>query len=162
MKIYIGSDHQGYKLKETLKVFLEELGHSVNDKGPMEFVPGDDYPDFIRPVAEAVGEDTETLGIVIGNSGQGEAICANRVRGVRAVVFYGPIMPKAPVDISGRESKDQFEIIKLARFHNNANIISLGANFISDDEAREAVRIFVETLFSGDERHIRRNSKLDL
>ena len=105
-----------------------------------------DYPDFVFPVARAVAGETESLAVVLGGSGQGEAMCANRVHGVRAAVFYGPLNP---------------EIIKLAREHNNANVLSIGARFVSVDDACAAVKIFVETAFSGEERHVRRIIKLD-
>lgn len=159
MKIYIGTDHAGYELKEKLKIYLSELGHEVEDKGAVEFTPNDDYPDFIVPVAQAVSQDSQSLGIVLGASGQGEAMCANRTSGVRAAVFYGQMIPKDAIDTAGRESKDPYEIVKLARFHNDANILSIGAHFVLEDEAEHAVKIFTETLFSGDERHQRRIAK---
>lgn len=159
MKIYIGTDHAGYELKEKLKIYLSELGHEVEDKGAVEFTPNDDYPDFIVPVAQAVSQDSQSLGIVLGASGQGEAMCANRTPGVRAAVFYGQMIPQEAVDIGGTESKDPYEIVKLTRFHNNANILSIGARFVNEEEAKEAVKSFIETLFSGDERHQRRIEK---
>ncbi len=164
MKIYIGSDHAGFELKNKLKEYLPAsgLGYEVIDKGAFAFDADDDYPDFIRPVAEAVAGDEESFGIILGGSGFGEAICANRVKGVRAVVFYGPMLPKGAVDISGKHSVDPFEIVQLAREHNNANIISLGFRFISEDEAKFAVELFLKTKFSGGERHIRRIKKLDI
>jgi ribose 5-phosphate isomerase B len=162
MKIYIGSDHAGYELKEKLKQYLNSLKYEVADQGAFSFDVNDDYPDFIRPVAEAVAKDKENRGIVIGGSGFGEAICANRVKGARALVFYGPMLPKKSVDIEGRESTDPYELIKLSRMHNDSNIISLGTRFITDEEAKEAIKIFLEAKFTGGERHIRRIKKLDL
>lgn len=144
MKIYIGSDHAGYELKEKLKEFLGWLGYTVEDKGAFHYDPEDDYPDYISPVAAAVAQDGG-FGIVIGGSGQGEAIDANKVEGVRAAEFYG-----GPIDI-----------VKLAREHNDVNILSLGARFVGEAEAKEAVQLFLETPFSGDERHIRRINKLE-
>lgn len=145
MKIYIGSDHAGFELKGKLIPFLKELGHEVEDKGAFAFDPQDDYPDFVIPVATAVGSDPErSRGIVIGKSGQGEAICANRLRGVRAVVWYG----------GNREP------LRLSRAHNDANILSLGAGLVGE-ESLEAVQMWLETPFSGDERHVRRIEKLD-
>ena len=147
MKIYIGADHAGYDLKEKLKSYLiHELGHEVVDFGANELNEEDDYPDFIRPVAEAVAGDRASFGIVLVGSGQGEAIVANRVLGVRAVVYYGYSR----------------EIIKLSREHNNANILSLGARFLSEGEARETVKLWLETDFSGEDRHIRRIKKIDV
>ena len=89
MRIHIASDHAGFELKEKIKQFLVELGHEVQDHGASEHNETDDYPDFVRPAAEAVAKDTESRGIVLGGSGQGEAMVANRVKGVRAAVFYG-------------------------------------------------------------------------
>ena len=161
MKIFIGSDHAGFEVKEKLKAYLESLGHEVLDKGAFSFDKDDDYPDFIRPVAEGVAQDKESRGVVIGGSGFGEAMCANRVSGARALVFYGPMLPKTAVDATGRESHDAYELIKLSRMHNDANIISFGMRFITEEEAKEAIKIFLETKFSGDERHIRRIKKLN-
>ena len=163
MKIYIGSDHAGYELKEKLKVYLNELalGYEVIDKGAFKYDADDDYPDFVRPVAEAVVADKDSRGIILGGSGQCEAICANRIKSVRAAVFYGGVMAKEAVDVEGRKSTDPFEIIKLARLHNNANILSIGARFVSVDEAKFAVELFLSTLFSESERHTRRINKID-
>ena len=143
MKIYIGADHAGYELKENLKTYLIGLGLEIIDKGASELNNNDDYPDFIRPVAEAVAEDWETkgsFGIIIGGSGQGEAMCANRVKGIRASVYYGHAL----------------DMIKTTREHNNANILSLGSRFMTVDEAKVAVKLFIDTKFSNDERHVRR------
>lgn len=163
MKIYIGSDHVGYELKEKLKKYLSDLslGYEIEDKGAFKFDKDDDYPDFIRPVAEAVANNVESKGIIIGGSGQGEAIVANKVKGARAVVFYGPKEATSDVDITGRKSADTFEIVKLAREHNNANILSLGLRFMNEDEAKFACELFLATKFSGDERHIRRINKIE-
>lgn len=160
-KIYIGTDHAGYKLKEILKPFLVSLGHEVVDKGPFSFDKDDDYPDLIRPVAEAVASEEGSFGIILGGSGQGEAMVANRVVGVRAAVFYGLAVAKGAIDVSGAQSTDPYEIVKLARMHNNANILSLSARFLSVDEAKEAVRIFLATEFPGAERAVRRMIKID-
>lgn len=160
MKIYIGSDHAGFELKEKLKEFLKEKKYTLEDKGVFELNPGDDYPDFVRTVARAVSGDLVSFGIIIGGSGQGEAIVANRQKGVRAVVFYGPRAPIADADVNGRKSDDPFEIVKLARMHNNANILSLGARFVTEEEAQKAVEIFLETEFEGG-RHQERLEKID-
>jgi ribose 5-phosphate isomerase B len=140
MNIYIGSDHAGFELKEKLKTYIQSLNIEVVDKGAFSLDNEDDYPDFIVPVAEAVAQDNESLGIVLGGSGEGEQISANKIDGIRAIEYYG----------------GNLEIVKLGREHNDANILSLGARFISEDEAKEAVKIFIETAFSQDERHIRR------
>lgn len=145
MKIHLGADHAGYDLKEKLKTFLESLGHEVVDHGAFEKNPTDDYPDFIEPVAQEISQDPESRGIIIGGSGQGEAMDANRFPHVRAAEFYGGDM----------------NVVKVSREHNDANILSLGARFISTNEAQEAVKIFLETEFSGDPRHKRRIEKFD-
>lgn len=166
MKIYIGADHTGYDLKEKLKTYLPELdlGYEVVDKGAFKNDAEDDYPDFIKPVAEAVAEDRknniESFGIILGGSGQGEAMCANRVPGARAAVFYCEAVPQEPVDIDGEKNADPYEIVKLAREHNNANILSLGVRFLSEDQAKFAIELFLSTKFSGEERHIRRIEKI--
>ncbi|MBI1999084.1 MAG: RpiB/LacA/LacB family sugar-phosphate isomerase [Parcubacteria group bacterium] len=163
MKIFFASDHAGFELKDKLISFVKGLGYDdVLDKGPLAFDPADDYPDFIKLVAEEVSRDPENArGFVMGGGGQGEAIAANRFRGVRAAVFYGPATAKDAVDIEGRKSGDPYEGIRLAREHNNANVLSLAARFVSREEAETAVRIFLETSFSEEERHKRRIAKID-
>jgi len=156
MKIYIGSDHAGYELKEKLKTYLTELGlgYEVEDKGALGYDPNDDYPDFIRLVAEAVASNQGSMGIILGKSGQGEAMCANRVPGARAALFYSEaISPES-------KNQDPYEIISLARGHNDANILSLGSYFLSEDQMKFAVELFLKTPFSDEERHIRRIKKL--
>lgn len=145
--IHIGADHAGFELKEDLRAMLESEGYEVVDHGAYEYDEDDDYPEFCAGVAQAVAEDKEHLskGIVIGGSGQGEAIVANRFVGIRAVVYYG-----------GND-----EIIPLSREHNDANVLSLGARFLTTDEAKEAVTLWLETGFSGDERHVRRINQID-
>jgi len=145
MKIYIGTDHAGFKLKQSLVSYLGELGYEVVDVGAKKYDELDDYPDFIAPVARGVSGDPDSMGIILGGSGEGEAIVANRFNGVRATVCYGP----------------PFEIVRLSREHNDANILSIGARFVTEDEAREAVSVWLETDFSGEERHLRRIKKID-
>lgn len=152
-RIHIGSDHAGFELKEELKSFLETLQYEVIDHGAYEYDEDDDYPDFIYPVAESVAIDSQSFGIVIGGSGQGEAICANRIKGIRATVFNGQYEP-----LDGREVPNE---IVLSREHNDANILSLGARFISIAEAKEAVELWLETDFSGEDRHVRRIQKIE-
>ena len=154
MKIVIGADHAGFVLKKDLVSFLSEEGHDVSDVGAHEYDEGDDYPDFIIPVArEVANSPDDTMGIVIGGSGQGEAIAANRIKGVRAIVFYGQYDPQ-----NGRSVPRE---IRLAREHNDSNILSLGARFLTPLEAREAVSEWIDTEFSGEVRHIRRIKKID-
>lgn len=155
MKIFIATDHAGFELKNKLKEFLTSLGHEVVDKGPFQYNADDDYPDFIRPAAEAVAADKGSLGIVLGGSGQGEAMCANRIRGARAAVYYGEAGTQT--DITG----NTIDMITSTREHNNANILSLGARFLTEDEVKVTVKKFIQTSFSGETRHIRRLEKLD-
>lgn len=162
MTIFFASDHAGFALKNELIAYVKELGHEALDKGPFSFEADDDYPDFIRLAAKEVSKDSENVkAIIMGGGGQGEAMVANRFPYVRAAVFYGPIPPKEAVDITGAKSTDPFEGVKLARSHNNANVLSLGARFVTSGDAKEAVRIFLETPFSGEERHVRRIKKMD-
>lgn len=155
MTVFIAADHAGYELKEKLKPFLASLGHEVEDCGAFSFDGGDDYPDVAVPCADRVAAAPGSFGIVIGASGQGEAMAANRVRGARAAVYYGPAA-RAQTDAEG----GALDIIASARAHNDANILSLGARFLSEGEAQEAVRAFLATPFSGSERHVRRIGKL--
>jgi len=147
MHIYIATDHAGFKLKENLVPFIEGLGYEVTDCGAHTYDKADDYPDFISKAALEVSKDQENnRAIVLGGSGQGEAIVANRMSGVRAVVYYG----------------GDIEIVQLGREHNNANILSLGARFVSGEDAQRAVKTFLETPFPEEERHVRRINKIDL
>ncbi|TSC56273.1 MAG: ribose 5-phosphate isomerase B [Parcubacteria group bacterium Greene0714_21] len=143
--IYLGADHAGFGLKEEIKKYLKEQRKEVEDLGVFELNADDDYPDFIAPVAKKVAENLEqNKGIVLGGSGQGEAIVANKVKGIRAAVYYG----------------GPLEIVELSRQHNNANILSLGARFLTADQAKEAALAFLETAFDGG-RHKRRIEKID-
>lgn len=163
MKLFIGGDHAGYELKKKLIAYFTKLGYEVEDKGPFEYNVDDDYPDFITPVARAVAEGPEheeRKGIILGGSGQGEAMCANRIPGARAAVFYGEALAKEAIDINGEKSSDSFEIIKLARIHNNANILSLSTRFLSEDQIKFAIELFIGTSFKEEERHVRRIQKL--
>jgi ribose 5-phosphate isomerase B len=145
MKIFISSDHAGFELKKFLVERLSLAGHDIRDMGPKEFNPEDDYPDYISLVAKEVSRDPSGVkGIVIGGSGQGEAMCANKYYGVRAALYYGGNM----------------DIVKLSREHNDANVLSLGARFISVSDGLNAVNLWVKTAFSGDERHKRRIQKM--
>ena len=144
MIIHIATDHAGLELKEKVKSYLSKLDYEVIDHGAYEYDALDDYPDFIFPCAKAVSNDSNSKGIILGGSGQGEAMAANRVKGVRAAVFYnGPD-----------------EIIKLSRQHNDANILSLGARFMSDTEMYKIIELWLSTDFESG-RHKRRIEKLD-
>lgn len=147
MKIYFATDHAGYELKNALLRFVrDELHYDVVDLGAHKKDSDDDYPDFISLAAHAVAEDLAgARAIILGGSGQGEAMMANRYKGVRATVYYG----------------GSHDIITLSREHNNANILSLGARFLSLDEAEKVVALWLKTGFSEEERHVRRIRKLD-
>lgn len=145
MKVYIGSDHAGFELKKRLVIELAHQGHEVADMGPSSMNPDDDYPDILRPVAEAVAGESGSFGIVLGGSGQGEAMVANRVKGARAALYDGGAL----------------DGVKLSREHNDANILALGARLASEREAMHAVTLFLSTPFSGEARHLRRIKKLD-
>jgi ribose 5-phosphate isomerase B len=144
MKIVLATDHAGFDLKNHVKEFLIKAGYQVEDFGAYEYDALDDYPDFILPAARVVGSSTNTFGIIFGGSGQGEAMAANRVKGTRAVVYYDG--PK--------------KIVELSRLHNNANILSLGARFISKEKAIEVIELWLKTPFEG-ERHLKRIQSLD-
>ncbi len=147
--IHIGSDHAGFDLKGEIIRFLEKKEYEVIDHGAYEFDGDDDYPDFVLPVAVAVVEDPNARGIILGGSGQGEAMVANRVQGIRATVFYG------------EPAYSDESIINLSRQHNDANVLSIGARFVTEEEALEAIDMWLETSFSEDERHARRIAKID-
>lgn len=159
MKVYLGADHTGFELKKVLVEYLAELGHEVSDLGNDHYDPDDNYPDFIFPVAQSVARDIGSMGVLVGGSGQGEAITANKVPKARAIVYYGSVLPKTSVDITGRQSTDPYEIVKLTRLHNNSNILSLGARFITTAEAKEVTKVWLETPFSKLERYDRRNKQ---
>ena len=144
MKIHIATDHAGFELKSKILDYLISKGHEVTDHGAKSFDPDDDYPDYIFPCAKAVSKDKNSFGIILGGSGQGEAIAANRIRGVRAIVYYG-FEETIPI---------------LSREHNNANIISIGARFVSENEIYDVIEKWLNISFSGG-RHQRRIKKLD-
>lgn len=152
-RIHLGSDHAGFEMKEVVKDWLEQNHYEVVDHGAFEYDLDDDYPDFIEQVAREVLMDQNSRGIIFGGSGQGEAITANRFPGIRAVVFNGQYEPK-----DGREVPNE---IVVSREHNNANVLSLGARFLNEIETLEAVQLWLETAFSGEERHVRRLEKID-
>jgi ribose 5-phosphate isomerase B len=138
MRIYLGSDHAGFELKNHLVTRLKELGHDPVDCGPHEYVATDDYPPFVMAAAKAAVDEPGSLGVVIGGSGNGEVIAANKVPGSRAALVWSE------------------QTATLARQHNDANVISVGARMHSLDEATRLVELFVATPFSQDPRHMRR------
>jgi len=147
MKILLASDHAGFKLKEEVKQFLLDENFDIEDMGAHVFAEDDDYPEIMLPVAmRIVNDPVGTRAIIFGKSGNGEAMICNRLPGVRAAVYHG----------------GNLEIVRLSREHNDANILSIGAGFVEVEEAKEAVRLWISTAFSNDERHIRRIEKLDV
>ena len=158
MTVYIAADHGGFSLKEQLKPFIESLGYEVIDCGAFSLDMQDDYPVFIQAAAREVAKDTDNRrGIVIGGSGQGEAFAANRIRGVRAVVYYGEPTRKQ-VDADGRE----LDMIASTREHNNSNVLSLAGRFLSEEEAMSAVERWLAAPYEKADRHERRHKMLDL
>lgn len=148
--VHIGADHAGFSLKEALVAYLKKLNYEVVDHGAQVYDEFDDFPDFIAPVASAVSDNpTKIKGIVIGGSGQGEAMAANQFPNVRAAVFYGNKIFQGT------------DIIKLSRQHNDANVLSLGARFLTTGEAKDAVRVWLETPFLGGYKYIRRIKKTE-
>lgn len=148
--IHIGADHAGYELKEILVGYLQKLDYEVVDHGAHFYDEYDDYPDFVGPVGMAVSDNPSVVkGIVIGGSGQGEAMVANQFPNVRAIVFYG------------NKIFQNSSIIKLSREHNDANVLSLGARFLTTGEAKSAVKTWLATPFSGEYKHIRRIKKME-
>ena len=147
IKLILASDHAGFALKESIKSFLQNKGYSVLDVGAHELVPEDDYPVYMTAAAMKVAEDMsgETKAVIFGGSGQGEAMVANRFPGVRAAVWYG-----------GNE-----DVVKLSREHNNSNVLSIGARFVNEEEAKKVVETWLETSFSGEEKHQRRIDEID-
>jgi len=142
MRIYLGSDHAGFELKRHLVARLTELGHEPVDAGPYEYIATDDYPPYVMAAAKSAADEPGTLAVVIGGSGNGEVIAANKVPGTRAALVWSD------------------ETAKLAREHNDANVISLGARTLSVEDATRFVEIFVATPFSQDPRHERRIAML--
>ena len=141
--IVLATDHAGFELKEHVKKFLITKGYDIKDFGALEYDGLDDYPDFILPAAKYISEH-KLIGIIFGGSGQGEAMAANRINGIRAAVFYnGPD-----------------EIVELSRLHNNANILSIGARFVSNQEVEKVIELWLSTDFE-EGRHEKRINKLD-
>ncbi len=148
--LYIASDHAGFELKEKVKKFVESLQYEIKDFGAFKFEPEDDYPDFIFPAIQALAEDLgkgiDSRGIILGGSGQGEAIIANRFKNIRAVVC---------------DDKENLEAkVKVWREHNNSNVLSFGARFIDEENALKAVKLWLETPFTNEPRHLRRLEKI--
>jgi ribose 5-phosphate isomerase B len=142
MRVHLGSDHAGLELKDHLVAWLREQGHEPVDHGPFQYDALDDYPVFCLRAAEAVVADQGSLGVVIGGSGNGEQIAANKVKGVRAALAWSD------------------QTASLAREHNDANVLSVGGRMHTVEEMTRFIRIFLTTPFSGEERHARRIAML--
>lgn len=142
MKVFLAADHAGLELKDKIKTFLTGKDYEVTDCGAFDFNAEDDYPDFVLTAAENVAKNEDSMGIVIGKSGAGEAIVANKIKGVRAAIGFS------------REN------VLFLRTHNDANVLSLGSAFVNEEEAMQFVSLFLETPFSQDERHKRRIDKI--
>lgn len=160
MKIYLANDHTGIEFKNEVKNFLQNNGYEVEDCGAYTFEKDDDYPDFIGKAALGVSKDPESVGFLFGGSGQGEQMVANKYKGVRCALFYSQAKATDAIDISGNMSDDPYEIVKLTRIHNNANMLSFGVRFLSKEIVLKAVDIFLSTEFSKIERHMRRVEKI--
>ncbi len=146
MKIYLASDHAGFQMKETVKAFLLAKGYEVTDCGATEFDPADDYPVFVAKAAQAVSDDPEeSRAVIFGKTGQGEDMVADKFPHVRSAEFYG----------------GPLEVVELSRKHNDANILSIGAGFITPNEAVDTVILWLSTPFSGEERHVRRIEQIE-
>jgi len=142
MRVHIATDHAAFELKQYLLAELRKAGHDVVDHGAETYDALDDYPDTCIPCAEATVADPGSLGIVLGGSGNGEQLAANRVKGCRAILAYST------------------EIAELGRQHNDANVVSLGGRFVTPEQGLDIVNTFLTTPFSGDERHQRRIDKM--
>ena len=142
MRVHLGSDHAGYELKNAIATRLRELGHDPVDHGPATLDPADDYPPYVLRAAEAVANGPGSVGVVIGGSGNGEAMAANKVQRIRCALVHSE------------------ETARLAREHNDANVMSIGARMHDQDSAIAMVEAFVTTAFTKDERHQRRISML--
>ncbi len=150
-RIYLGTDHAGFELKNKISEFLKKEGFEVEDCGAKNFDQYDDYPDYISIVAESISCNPDmNRGIIFGGSGEGEAIVANRFPNVRTTVYYG-----------GGFLNNKLDIVRLGREHNNSNVLSIGARFVSLSLAKKAIMLWLSTAFSGEEKHVRRIKKIE-
>ena len=160
MKVYLATDHGGFDLKNILVEYVHSLGYEVEDCGAFVNDSQDDYPELIGGAARKLSADSlgglDSRAIVIGASGQGEAMVANRFKGVRCALYYGPAL-KEQKDMSGKS----LDMLASSREHNNANCLSIGARFISESDVKEAVKKWLSLPFSGEERHARRVKQID-
>ncbi len=160
MKVYFASDHTGFAMKNTLSDYVHSLGYEVEDCGAKTLDVNDDYPaiilEAVKKVARDLSEGVTSRAIIFGGSGQGEAMVANRIKGIRAAVYYG-VPQRMQQDTTGH----LLDILTSSREHNNANVLSLGSRFLSLEEAKEVVKNWLAAPFSGEERHGRRIRQID-
>lgn len=164
MKIALTTDHTGLAYGNAytqIKDHITSLGHEITDFGPEALNPDDDYPQLITPAAEALASGDYDAAIIMGGSGQGEAMAANRIKGVRCTLFYGPVIAKQPIDAEGNQSDDPYEILRLSRQHNHANALSLSSRFLTLEEMKQAISVWLATPYSEEIRHVRRVRQLD-
>ena len=160
MKVYFASDHTGFAMKNDLSDYVHSLGYDVEDCGAKTLDTNDDYPaiilEAVKKVAHDFSEGTISKAIIFGGSGQGEAMVANRIKGIRAAVYYGE-----PQRLQQDTTGHLLDILHSSREHNNANVLSLGSRFISLDEGKKVVKEWLAAPFSGEERHGRRIRQID-
>lgn len=145
--IYISGDHAGFKLKEKLKTFLEKLNYNVKDFGPEKYNSKDDYPDFVIPMSKAVSKNKNSLGIILAGSGIGEVIASNKIKNIRSVLFHA------------WTSKTK-KFLETSKIHDNTNILCIGSRFVSIEEAKKGIKIWLKTNFKNGLRHKRRLNKI--
>lgn len=161
MKLALATDHAGFEQLKDLQSYLESIGHECVNYGPKSLNLNDDYPDYIFQAANAVATGECERGVILGRSGQGEAMAANRLKGVRAAVFYGPAVVGRIIDSNGRVSSSPYEIVKLSREHNDSNMLSIAASFVSLNDMQQVINLWLNTDFTNEPRHVRRINKLD-
>jgi len=163
MNIILATDHAGFEMKEQLKAVLLEQGYTIQDCGATTYQPDDDYAMYMHFAAQTLQlglKAQEMRAIVFGGSGSGEAMVCNRYVGVRAVTWYGPSPTGMIIDSWGKTAQDEYEIIRIARMHNDANVLSVGARFINSEQLMRAVEVFLVTGFEGG-RHTSRIAEID-
>jgi ribose 5-phosphate isomerase B len=161
VKIALATDHTGFEQLKDIQFYLESMGYECENFGPKTLNLTDDYPDYIFPAAQAVSMGSCERGIIFGGDGQGEAMVANRLKGVRCGVYYGPAVIGRIIDANGRISSSPLEIVRLTRQHNDANMLSIAARFVSLSDMRQVITLWLDTPFSEEPRHVRRINKLD-
>lgn len=160
MKVYLATDHTGLELKNKVVEFLKKENYDVEDCGAFEYDKDDDYPDWISKAAQKVSQNPNERGIIFGGSGEGEAMVANKFNNVRCALFYTPATPTQTVNVEGDKSTDPFEILKLSRTHNQANMLSIGFRFVNEQDVFQAIKIWLTTPDPMEERHLRRIKKI--